>query len=73
MLSSFPIPITVWSVSYGSPVILSIVSPGLSNADNVTDNACVPEISCVLTKLSSALKILLYISSILFLPGSSIP
>ena len=73
LLTSFPIPITVCKVSYGSPEILSIVSFGLKSADNVTANACVPEISCVLTRLSSALNILAYISSILFLPGSSIP
>ena len=53
--------------------LTNFVTAGSNNTDNVTDNACVPEISCVLTKLSSALKILLYISSILFLPGSSIP
>ena len=73
LLAFSPSPITVWSVSYGAPVILSIVSFGLSNADKVIERACVPDINCALTRLSSALNIFEYISSILFLPGSSIP
>lgn len=67
------IPITVWRVSYGSPDILIIVSPDFNNADKEIDNACVPEINWLLTIASSDLKISLYISSNLFLPGSSIP
>ena len=53
--------------------MLIIVSFGLNKPDNVIAKACVPEISCALTKASSALKTFAYISSILFLPGSSIP
>ena len=60
-------------MSYGSPVILIIVSFGLNNADNVIANACVPDINCARTNASSALNTFAYISSILFLPDSSIP
>jgi len=73
LLGFSPNPITVCNVSYGAPVILIIVSFGLNNADNVIASACVPDMNCALTKLSSALNICAYISSILFLPGSSIP
>ena len=34
--------------------MLSIVSPGLKKANNATVKACVPDINCPLTKLSSA-------------------
>ena len=53
--------------------MLIIVSPGLNNAESVIDSACVPDINCALTSASSALKMCAYISSILFLPGSSMP
>ena len=53
--------------------MLIIVSFGLNNADSVIAKTCVPDINCARTKLSSALNTFAYISSILFLPGSSIP
>ena len=53
--------------------MLIIVSFGRNNADNVIARACVPDINCALTSASSLLNTLAYISSILFLPGSSIP
>ena len=73
LLGFSPNPITVCSVSYGAPVMLIIVSFGLNSADRVIASACVPDMNCALTKLSSALNMFAYISSILFLPGSSIP
>ena len=42
-------------MSYGSPVILIIVSFGRNNADKVIAKACVPDINCARTNASSAL------------------
>ena len=41
----FFIPITSSNVSYGLPVMLKRVSPGLSSPNKVTVKACVPDIN----------------------------
>ena len=65
------IPIISSSVSYGLPVILRNVSPGLNNPNKVTVSACVPDINWLLTKLSSAPSTCANTFSIVSLPISS--
>ena len=67
------IPITSSNVSYGLPVILNKVSPGLNSANNVTVKACVPDINCPLTMPSSALNISAKTFSVVSLPISPYP
>ena len=67
------IPITSSNVSYGLPVMLSNVSPGLSNENSATVKAWVPEINCPLTIQSSVLNISENTFSQVSLPMSPYP
>ena len=72
-ISSSTIPITLSKVSYGFPVIASIVSPGISKALRQIDSACVPFAIEGLTRASSVLKTYENISSTFSLPMSLYP
>ena len=67
------IPITVLSVSYGSPVTDKSSSPGLNIPKRTKDSAWVPDTICDLTSAFSALNTDAYIFSIVSLPISPYP
>ena len=53
--------------------MLSNVSPGRNKPNKVTVNACVPDINCPLTKLSSAFNTCAKTFSVVSLPISPYP